>query len=291
MGFRHIFLLDNGSSDQTIPIAKRHKNVSICQSTFSIEANQGIFKRYLAQHSVEGGWCLDVDIDEFFDYPYSNIISLNEFVEYLNRNAFTAVVTQMLDMFSDRPIFELVKNCEEEDLRTVYPYFAISEITRTRYRESEVALRYGNRNTLSNEGTELYDGGIRKTLLGVNEINGHPLLLTKHSLFLPANPLEIFPHVHFQNNARLADLSCVLLHYKLTRNALASALQNRERMPGIGKYYDAIIKYVTEESAHQIKPHATMKFRSTSDLVDCGFLFASEGYREYVKNMSAKQLS
>ena len=284
MGFRHIFLLDNGSSDQTIPIAKQHKSVSIYQSTFSIEANQGIYKRYLARHLAGGGWCLDVDIDEFFDYPYSNILSLNEFIEYLNRNGFTAVVTQMLDMFSDRPIFELAKNWEEEeDLRTVYPYFDISEITRTRYRESEVALRYGNRNTLSNEGTELHEGGIRKTLCGIN------LLLTKHSLFLPAKKLELFPHVHFQNNARLADLSCVLLHYKLTRNALASALQNKERMPGIGNIYEAIIKYVTDESANQIKQHATMKFRSTSDLVDCGFLFASEDYQKYVKSKSVAE--
>src|SRR5260370_20795818 len=46
MGFRHLVFLDNGSTDATISIAKRHKNVTIYTSTLSIEAHQGFLKKY-----------------------------------------------------------------------------------------------------------------------------------------------------------------------------------------------------------------------------------------------------
>jgi len=79
VGFKHIFFLDNGSTDQTVAIAKGYSNVSVCQSTLPIDSHQVFFKRYLAKQSARGGWCLDADIDEFFDYPSSGVIGLREF--------------------------------------------------------------------------------------------------------------------------------------------------------------------------------------------------------------------
>src|SRR5450631_4132515 len=133
MGFRHIFFLDNGSTDQTLSIAKSYDNVSVCQSTLPIGTHQRLFKRYMAERSVKGGWCLDADIDEFFDYPYSDIVNLESFLSYLNSHKFTAVVTQLLDMFSDRPLSDLASE-EKEDLKSAYQYFDISAVTRTDYR-------------------------------------------------------------------------------------------------------------------------------------------------------------
>ena len=280
MGFRHIFFLDNGSSDQTISIAKRHKNVSICRSTLPIEGNQELFKKYLAQNAAEGGWRLDADIDEFFDYPFSEVIRLDSFIEYLNKNQFNAVITQLLDMFSDKPLAQLAEE-KDEDPRVAYQYFDISEIRKTAYHASEITATYGHRNTFSNRNAELYWGGLRKTLCG------NDCLLTKHSLFLPGKRLELFPHVHFMNNAKLADVSCAMLHYKFTRNALAIALQNKREFPGNSKIYDGFIDFIQNKSSYQIKQNTATKFRSVSDLVENGFLFASEGYCEYVRNLAS----
>jgi hypothetical protein len=84
MGFRHIYFLDNGSSDKTISIGKRHKNVSFCQSNLPIDAYLSLFKKYLAKKYVKGGWCLDADQDEFFDFPFSDVIDC-AFLKYLNQ--------------------------------------------------------------------------------------------------------------------------------------------------------------------------------------------------------------
>ncbi len=282
MGFRHIFFLDNGSSDQTISIAKRHKNVSVCESNLPIETYQGLFKKYLAQKSAEGGWCLDADIDEFFDYPFSDVIGLREFLEYLNQKQYTAVITQLLDMFSDKPASHLAKK-QEENLKAVYQHYDISEITKTEYYGSELVAKHGNRNKISNGNAALYFGGIRKTLYG------NDCLLTKHSLFSTGKELDLFPHVHFVNNARLADVSCLVHHYKLTSNALEIALQNKEKFPANRKGYGDFIDFLIKKPDYQIKQNTAVKFRSVNDLVENGFLFMSEEYREHVRAL-AKEL-
>jgi len=278
MGFRHIFFLDNGSSDQTIAIAKRHKNVSVCKSNLSIDGHQGLFKKYLAQRSAAGGWCLDADIDEFLDYPFSDVIGLRAFLEYLNGKHYSAVITQLLDMFSDKPLSHLAK-AQEEDVKAVYRYYDISGLTKTQYDVSDLVAQYGQGNDISNRDAALYFGGIRKTLWGNN------CLLTKHSLFL-ADKVELFPHVHFVNNARLADVSCVMLHYKLTSNALDAALQNRVGFLGISKGYNDCIDFLTREPNYLIKRSTAAAFRSVNDLVESDFLFISKDYREYVSALA-----
>lgn len=276
MGFRHIFFLDNGSTDQTIAIAQKHNNVSISQSTLPIDTYQGLFKKYLAHNSAQGAWCLDADIDEFFDFPYSNVIRLHDLLEYLNGKQYTAVMTQLLDMFSDTPLSRLTQH-DDDNLSAVYEYYDTSDLAKTPYRASELVASYGSSNQVSNANAALYFGGIRKRLYG------NDCLLTKHSLFMPDKRLDLFPHVHFVNHARLADVSCVMLHYKLTRNALDVALQNKEGFVGNSERYGQFIDFLSNKPAYQIKQHTAVRFKTVDELVENGFLFASQEYREYVR--------
>jgi len=276
MGFRHIAFLDNGSSDQTISIATKHKNVSVYQSTLPIDAHQAYFKRYLAKNSANGGWRLDADIDEFFDYPFSDALGLRDFLDYLNKSQCTAVITQLLDMFSDKPLSCLAKT-QREDLRGTYPYYDISEVTKTEYQTSEIVAKYAAANQLLNKAATLCWGGIRKTLWGNN------CLLTKHSLFFPGRGLDLYPHIHFINNARVADVSGVMRHYKITSDALATALQNQERFVTNSKAYGRFIEFLANDSARGIKEKTAIKFRSVSDLRESGFVFTSTEYSEYVE--------
>ena len=278
MGFRHIFFLDNGSSDRTISIAQQYPNVSVCRSDLPIEAHQGAFKSYLAAASSDGGWCLDADIDEFFDYPSSDQVSLADFLEYLNQDRSTGVITQLLDMFSDKPLPQL-STTGGHDLKTVYQYYDLSDVTRTPYREASIAALYGSRNVITHDKTALYFGGMRKTLYGNN------CLLTKHSLFRPEQ-VELFPHVHFVDRARLADVSGVMLHYKLTGNALEIAVQNKEGFKGNSKGYIDFINFLTNGADHQIRRESALNLRSADDLLQSGFLFVSERYRDYVRAKS-----
>ena len=133
MGFCHIFFLDNGSTDKTIPIAKSYEQVSICRCVLPIGSNQRLFKKYLAKKSIRGGWCLDADADEFFDFPLSDGVGLRGLLAYLNQHQYTAVITQLLDMFSDKPLSYLIGE-RHDDIKLSYKYYDLSDITKTDYR-------------------------------------------------------------------------------------------------------------------------------------------------------------
>lgn len=285
MGFRHIFFLDNGSTDRTISIAKRHDNVSVCQSKLSIQANQGLYKRYMAEKYAVNGWCLDADIDELFDYPGSEVMELQRFLEYLNRNQYTAVVTQLLDMFSDRPLSYLAME-QHENLKEVYQYYDISDLERKDYRAAEFVRHNAYLNQISYADTELLFGGVRKSLYGSGWITN--CLLTKHSLFRMGKGVDLFPHVHFVNKATLADVSCLMLHYKLTSNALETALQNKDSFSAISKGYNDFVRFILENPNYYIKQTTAAKYKSASALIDTGFLFASPQYREYVASFAQR---
>lgn len=282
IGFKHIFFLDNGSSDETLSLIKQHDNVSICASSLPVDANQGIFKKHLAAKSVIGGWCLDADIDELFEYPSSDVLELSGFLDYLNNNRYTAVMTQLLDMFSDQPLDRLARNHEHELQRT-YRYFDIAAIKKTKYAMSDVATRHGGQNQLADEDSSLYWGGIRKTLYG------NDCLLTKHSLFYMGARLDLFPHVHFVNHARLADVSCAMLHYKLTANALDIAQQNSERFTANARSYCAFVDLLMTTPNLQIKRESAHRLDTVNDLVDLGFLTISKKYASYV-NMFQREI-
>jgi glycosyltransferase involved in cell wall biosynthesis len=282
LGFQHIFFLDNGSSDDTIAIAKEYKNVSICRSNLPIQANQTFFKKYLAQNSILGGWCLDADIDEFFDYPSSDVIKLRDLLAYLENGRYTAVMTQLLDMFSDKTLSHLTTN-QQEPLKQAYQYYDISDLMRVPYGNADIVKMYGSANTASNASSALLYGGIRKTLYGDDWMVN--CLLTKHSLVRTEANLELFPHVHFVNRARLADISCAMMHYKFTSNALDTARQNRKGFVDIGKGYATFIDLMISQPHYQIKGSHAIKYKNVNELVESNFLFTSDEYRRYVNSL------
>lgn len=276
LGFKHVYLLDNGSTDGTVERAGRHKHVSVYRCTMPVGGHQGLLKKQLADRAVSAGWCLDVDIDEFFDYPYSDTFPLNRFIEYLNRKHYDAVLTQMLDMFSDQPLSYLAAN-QRENFRQIHRYYDISQVTKTGYLGDALTVAHGPGNHVGSAGTSLHWGGIRKTVFGFK------CLLTKHSLFRTGADLQLFPHVHYVNRARLADVSGLLLHYKFASNAREEAAQNKAAFPALSQGYDRILETIDSRPEFRIKGEKAVALGRASDLLDNGFLFASDDYRSSVR--------
>jgi hypothetical protein len=281
MGFRHIFLLDNGSTDRTLEIAGSFDNVSVFSTGLPVDVYQGILKGYLARRTVKSGWCLDVDVDEFFDFPFSQVLGLRQFLGHLNRKRFNVVVTQMLDVFADRPLSSLAES-KDEDLKKTYRYYDISEVRKADYRSSTFGAKYADDNLVSHPGTALYFGGIRKTLYGLDP------LLTKHSLFCTGQNLELFRHVHFVNRARLADVCGLLVHYKLTSNAKETSRQNHDAFIGISKGYADFLDTLARRPDYQLRQATAGEFKGTQELLDQGFLFASDDFRALARDASAE---
>src|SRR5919107_5356403 len=135
MGVKHLVFLDNGSTDGTVEALKKYQNVTVLRTELSFRSYQYPMKQYLIERFGWGRWSLYVDIDELFDYPYSDVVSLDSLLKYLNERSYTAVVAQMLDMFPEEPLSDVSSEEEEEDepLKERHRFYDISNIRRQNY--------------------------------------------------------------------------------------------------------------------------------------------------------------
>src|SRR5262252_8387422 len=107
LGVAHCVFLDNGSTDDTVDALCSFPNTTVLQTDAPYQKFENTLKRYLAERFSSQRWNLCADIDELFDYPFSDRLALRDFLRYLNGPGFSAVVTQMLDMFSDVPLADV----------------------------------------------------------------------------------------------------------------------------------------------------------------------------------------
>lgn len=272
MGIGHFVILDNGSTDRSIEVLSRQADVTLLASSAPYHAYENTMKRYLANEYCRNRWCLCVDIDEQFDFPGSADVSLQALIGYLDRRGFNAVITQMLDMFSDRPISE-AKIAPGVDLRSQYPFYDLSAVDKAPYTFGEV----------SNPAIMTHSGGIRKKVFGTN--NG----LTKVSLFRMDGRIKPFIAWHHALNAQLADLSSVLLHFPFVDSFYAKVAE----AVNSGRYgYLTSDEYSGYWAGLQKLPGLCLKLESATrlsginELLDNGFLAASQEYRGWLAGQS-----
>jgi glycosyltransferase involved in cell wall biosynthesis len=268
LGVRHVVLLDNGSTDNTVEIARSYPNVTVLQSQCSYADHEVAMKRYLVERFARHRWNLFVDIDELFDYPYSDVVRLDAFLDYLSDHSYTAVIAQMLDMFSDEPLSQL-DDCVETSVKDRYRLYDISNIYKSDY-------EYGD---LTNDQVKMHWCGIRHQLFGTR--NG----LTKAALTFIDDRIEVFNVWHHVRHARIADVSALLLHYPFT-----SAFVAKVRAAfGDGRYglsanaeYAKYAERLSGEPDIRIAQDSARTLEEIEQLVDEGFLVLSAEYRKLV---------
>ena len=277
LGVKHIVFLDNDSGDGTVAVAREYERVTVIQSKLPYKNYQFAMKAYLISRFGKGRWSLYVDIDELFDYPYSDVVSLSSLLRYLNEKSYTAVTAQHLDMFSDGALSNPIskKDKKDEPLKELYRLYDISNISREDY-----SGRFDRKsNTIANDNIKIHNGGIRKTLF-----DGNPRL-TKHPLiFVDGKVRHGDMGFHRIKNARIADFSCVLYHYKLVgglREQLARDLQEgrypRVLLPGYTQYHDVL----EQNPDINIKQDTARELGSVDELIDNEFIVVSEEYRKW----------
>jgi glycosyltransferase involved in cell wall biosynthesis len=269
LGVKHIVLLDNGSTDQTVEVARTFERVTILQTRRPYRKYETVMKRYLVRRFSRGRWNLVVDIDELFDYPFSEMLDVGALLTYLNTNSYTAVLAQMLDLFSDGPLRD-VRSAPDDSLKERYPYYDISNIEKRLYRFGRPA----------NEEIRMHGGGIRKSIFGTE--NG----LTKAALIFLAPDLVPFVGFHQTANAAIADFTGVLLHYPFVSSfaeKVGEAVRtDRYRVSAAGEYrqYRARLE---ESPDLSLKLVTARRFEGVDQLLDDGFLVVSAEYLRWVE--------
>ncbi|HKW93346.1 MAG TPA: glycosyltransferase family 2 protein [Methylomirabilota bacterium] len=269
LGAKHIVLLDNGSTDGTVDFARRFERVTILQTTRPYRRYETVMKRYLVRRYGRNRWSLMVDIDELFDYPFSDVVDLRALLTYLNANSYTAVLAQMLDLFSDAPLKD-VRSTPEDSLKTAYPYYDLSALEKAPY-------QFG---TPGSPEIRAHWRGIRKAVFGTD--NG----LTKAALIRLCGDLVPFVGWHQTANAAIADFSCVLLHYPFVSTfveKVREAVRSERYRVSAGEEYRKYWARLEERPDLVLKQATARKFESVNQLIDDGFLVVSPAYREWVE--------
>ncbi|MEL6353811.1 MAG: glycosyltransferase family 2 protein [Cyanobacteria bacterium J06627_28] len=281
LGFKHLYFLDNGSTDRTIEIIRCCQQATIISSDAPFQDYYITFKNFLIQSFGRGKWCLVADIDEFLFFPLHQ--TLPNVLSYLNQHRHSTVFIQMLDVFSRAGI--LLSHKENTlsltQLRQVFCYYDLNALKKQRpARLFQPALPAG--------ANFLY-GGIRKTVFNQN------CFLTKEALFFAGKHTKL-KSSHLLNRSRVADFSGLFLHYKFTDNFYTSTLHavQAENHWQDSKEYKAYLSVLEKQAALSPESTATestatlslfqpssRRLNDIDSLIDQGFLFASERFSSY----------
>jgi glycosyltransferase involved in cell wall biosynthesis len=278
LGVKHIVFLDNGSTDDTIQIVSRYDNVTVLKTHLPYSKYENLMKNYLARRFSKGRWNLCADIDEFFDWPFSRTVSIGSLLRYLNARGYTAVVAQMLDLFSDLPLAE-VRDDPEEDVTKKYKYYDISNISKVTYIYSR----------LSYDDIKMHLGGIRKTIFGTKTLG-----LTKAALVFVGPRIQLFKVWHHAENAYLANFTCVLLHYPFTSSfydKVKDAAATKRYGPVTSDEYDLYWARLSREPRLTLHLDTARRYIGVEPLIDEGFLVASSDYLDWVGAQRNGQVS
>jgi hypothetical protein len=276
LGVKHIVFLDNGSTDGTVEALQKYENVTVLRSKLSFKMYNITMKQYLVERFGRGRWTLSTDIDELFEYPYSDVVSLKALLRYLNEHSYTAVVTYMLDMFPERLLPAESSAAEYEDLKGVHRFYDISDVRTWDYNEvGDIG------NVVANEEIKILQGGVQQRLFGIGP------LLTKHPLLFLDEELK--PHDmsdHWAGNARIADFTAVFLHYKLSANLYELVRREIEERRYVNRHgkYDRMHKVLTEAPSLLMRNDTSKELKSVNDLVGTRFVSVSKQYMGFVEN-------
>lgn len=277
LGARHVVFLDNGSTDGTVDRLCAYDDVTVLQTDAPYQRYENSMKRYLAERFSRGRWNLIADIDEHFDFPCSDRLSLRAFLRYLNHHEYTAVVAQMLDMFANCPLSASPTE-PDDDLASTYRYYDISGIVSADHPLLDVG----------HLGIRFHMGGIRRMVFGT--MNG----LTKAALVRMDGRVQPFVQWHQVRHARLADVSCVLLHYPFrpsfyqkVQDAVATGRYGRVTSDEYAAYWAGL----TRQPDLNLQLPTARELSSLDELVECGFLVVSHAYRQWVAEHASPPLT
>ncbi len=217
---------------------------------------------------------MNVDIDELFVYPYSDVVGIGALLGYLSENSYTAVVANMLDMFPEEPLSEVVDG-EDALLKELCRFYDLSNV-----REEDYDLVGDVGNVRANRDVAILKNGITHTLFRWSApLIKHPLIFLDDKL----KPMDLSEH--WVGNARIADFTGTLLHYKLLNrlfDAVRREVESRS-YPNRGGKYDKYLAVLGKAPRLLVKTETARELESPNDLVGTRFMVLSEGYLRLVE--------
>jgi len=283
LGAKHLVFLDTGSEDGTIEALQKYESgVTVFRTGLPFKNYQISMRQYLVERFGKGRWTLSADIDELFDYPYSDVVSLKALLGYLREHRYTAVVCHMLDMFPEEISSDTRAVISDEPLKKLHRFYDTSDVQAYDYDLFHELMG----NVVSNEEIEVLLGGVQRRLFKISP------LLTKHPLvFFEEGVRPIDQSEHWVGGARLADFTGLFLHYKLSASLYGLVRREIEKRtyPNRHGKYDKYLQVLESATQLVMKDETSKKLEDVNELVGGRFMVVSKEYMEFVGEEDRKQ--
>lgn len=280
VGVRHFVFLDNGSTDGTVAYLREQGDVTLLACALPFRHYKLPFRQSLTRCLRGQGWGLMVDVDELWDFPFSEHIKLSDFLKHLNESGANTALASMLDMH--RPEDDLLGERGDEPFRSEeFPYYSLAG-----YQQRDYEDEYGRGNQRLDPRVPQWVGGARAYLFG--DVQNQ----TKHALFRVGSKARLVTSSsHDAERAVVADVTTVLKHYYLLPGYGEKVVRvAREGTHNQGSlHYKLILEQFKDRTTWPLELPRAKKLVETGQLVEAGFLHVSEEYRKSVATPETTQ--
>lgn len=259
LGVQRFFVVDNASTDGTTEYLAQQPDVHVFWTDGAFRGARGgtdWLNALLGRFGV-GGWCVTVDVDELLRFPGSETTKLGALTSYLDSRGAQAMSCLLLDMYPGGAMGESVY-AAGDDLLAAAPYFDSGPYKRFPFNQCPGFIIYGGvrervfypESWQEDLKRKLHVKLYHRVIFSVPVVKELKPVLERRPVFPPC--LTKVPLVrwdaqtkylnvnHFVSDKPVADVSGVLLHFKLLQDFHARAVQEMKR----GQYYDGATEFV-----------------------------------------------
>lgn len=240
LGVDHFLFVDNGSDDGTADFLAAQPDVSVWKtkasyrlSRFGMDWLTWLQIRYGHDH-----WCLTLDADELFIYPYHDTRSLHSLTEQLERIGTRSFGSLMLDLYPKGPVDQQVYNSGQDPTQILNWFDSGNYVVQKQEPAGNLWVQGGPRARMFFSKNPRSAPTLNKTPL-IKWSRRYAYVSSTHSA-LPPRLNRVYDETGGER------ISGILLHTKFLHTVVARSLEEKQRRQHFGTpenfddYYDQL---------------------------------------------------
>jgi len=276
LGVDRFFFVDNNSTDNSKDIILKNSNSHLYFTQDSYQ-NHWFWIEYLLEQYGKGHWCIVVDIDELFTFPYAEFLSIKELIRFLEHEKSESVRAYLLDMYSKNSLSDSRYEPGENPLLTV-SYFD-KEYT-------SGIFSFQDRKRFEFFNSVIFTGGVRERVFGQMS---PPHILSKIPLFHYTENTYLAQGMHAINRSRISEIQSAVFHTKFLDDFPSEVLEEVQREEHYGnaiyyKHYQYTLKKKENISFHN---HNSIKYIDSGQLVQLGIMKSSILFNKFIDGIKS----
>lgn len=281
LGVSEFFAVDNNSDDDTLAFLLEQPDVHVFHTNASYkESNAGRdWTTELTKQYFQNSWCLTLDVDEFFVYPFIEEVSLPVLCNYMDKWGYQGIFSIFLDFYSSGPLSK-AQYTESQSPFDICDHF-------------DTASSYSVYETPNFPFLQI-NGGIRqRKFWDSSDVRSGPsmrkLVLVKWN-----DDFEYLHSTHSCTSIKLADITTALAHFKFLSHFKDFSKLEVKRNDRVANSSDwkVYAKALEKEDVCFFDSALSRKYKDSFSLLEDGHISCSLRYYDHVSTYLRKsQLS